>query len=64
MAGHQFLGGFGVFMFLPAFGEHVFLARIQKRKLPNLGEIAGKPAFALQCWNATTAQIPNSLSPP
>jgi len=55
MAGDETMGRFRVFMLAPAFGEHVFLLRFQKRKLPDFGEISGKSALALQGRNAATA---------
>ena len=41
MAGHQPACRFGILMFLPALGEHVFVFRRQKGKFADLGQIAG-----------------------
>jgi hypothetical protein len=37
---------FGILMLTPAFGEHVFLLRVEQRKFADFGEIARKAAFA------------------
>ena len=48
MAGDEMARGFGVFMLLPALGEHVFVLRRQQRKLADFRQIARQTAFACQ----------------
>jgi hypothetical protein len=48
MAGDQLMRGIGVAMLAPAFGEHVFLLRLQHRELADLGEVARQVAVGRQ----------------
>ena len=44
------MGRLGVLMVDPALGQHVFLFRLQQRKLANLLHVAVQPLFRAGCW--------------
>src|ERR1700722_9470422 len=55
MAGDETTRSLGVFMFLPALGEHVFVLRGEEREFADFGKIARKADFALQRRKSTIA---------
>src|SRR5260221_14433905 len=61
MAGDELVRRLGVLMLAPAFGEHVFLLRIEQGKFANFGEITRKAAFA-DNWKRPCRHDSNPLS--
>jgi len=64
MAGDQLGGGFGIVMFLIAFGQHIFLFRGQDRELADFGEIAVEAGVAVQSRNRSCRFSPCSRLAP